>query len=520
MTEYKSKAGKKLLKMLMFSTYSDARMIYREYIQNACDSINEAIKLNILSQKKDGHININIDYYNNRVTIKDNGTGIKAGIAESTLIDIANSKKDGYTTAGYFGIGRFMGAGFCDKISFRTSYKGETAGTEIVFDNQLANCIIADDEDDRSATDVIDAITTTTQYEEQADEHYFIVTLQGINASYPVLLDENEISAYLQQVVPIDYKMPFRNNLIRTNIPNDYTDLFSDLDIYQVSLNDIIDIRKTYHQAVVVKSGEDDIKNLHFFKLENDDFGLLAWGWYGVSELSGELKEEDINRGIRLRIHNIMIGNANRLNEHFKSTRGNNYFIGEIHVVHRNIIPNTDRSDLAPSPEAAQLKNTFTDYFAYLTQLYNVANDVKNAIKKVNEKEEQLQQAIAEENDLDIELFQKELSEAKSNLIKKTDVSRKGEPEVAKQIIDIIKEKYNVPEPTLQPREPEEPDEELPPPPKSKPTDIYEPLKTNFSSDKIDLIKRVFNSFSDNCPMKDKKLIEQLKRQVIKDLGR
>jgi molecular chaperone HtpG len=516
MTEYKAKAGKKLLKMLMFSTYSDARMIYREYIQNACDSINEAVKLNILSQKKDGHINVNIDYYNNRITIKDNGTGIKAEAAESTLIDIANSKKDGYTTAGYFGIGRFMGAGFCDKISFRTSYKGEAAGTEIVFDNQLANRIIADDDDDRSATDVIDAITTTTQYDEQADEHYFIVTLQGINASYPVLLDENEISAYLQQVVPIDYKMPFRNNLIRTNIPNDYTVLFSDLDIYQVSLNDIIDIRKTYRQAVIVKSGEDDIKKLHFFKLEDDDFGLLAWGWYGIAALEGEIKDEDVNRGIRLRIHNIMIGNHDRLNPYFKQPRGNNYFVGEIHVVHRNIIPNTDRSNLAPSPEAARLELKFMEYFTNLTQIYNLANDVKNTLRKITEVEEKIKQAEDEKNGLDIDEFKQELDNAKTKLQKLTDVSRKGEPEVAKQLIDIIKEKYNVSEPLLQSRE----QKEEPVPPKAKPTDIYEPLKTNFSTDKIELIKRVFNSFSNNCPMKDKKLIEQLKRQVIKDLSR
>jgi molecular chaperone HtpG len=520
MAEYKSKAGKKLLKMLMFSTYSDARMIYREYIQNACDSINEAVKLNILSQKKDGHINVNIDYYNNRVTIKDNGTGIKAELAESTLIDIANSKKDGYTTAGYFGIGRFMGAGFCDKISFHTSYKGETVGTEIVFDNQLANQIIADEDDDSSATDVIDAITTTIPYEEQADEHYFTVTLQGINASYPVLLDENEIAAYLQQVVPIDYKMPFRNNLIRTNIPNDYTILFDDLDIYQVSLNDIIDIRKTYRQAVMVKSGEDGIKSLHFFKLEDDDFGMLAWGWYGVTEFSGELKEEDENRAIRLRIHNIMIGNANRLNEYFKQPRGNNYFVGEIHVIHRNIIPNTDRSNLAPSPEAARLEQKFTEYFTNLTQIYNLANDYKNALKKVSEAEEKLIQAKEQENEDDLDIFKKEYEEAQTKLVRKADISRKSEVDVAKQVIDIIKEKYNVQEPTQQPDEPEELDGGKLPPPPPPPPDPYKQLEKNYSTDKIELIKQVIKAFSDNCPMKDKKLIEQLKRQVINDLSK
>ena len=518
MAEYKSKAGKKLLKMLMFSTYSDARMIYREYIQNACDSINEAVKLNILSQKKDGHISINIDYYNNRITIKDKGTGIKAEFAESTLIDIANSKKDGYTTAGYFGIGRFMGAGFCDKISFRTSYKGEPIGTEIVFDNQMTNRIIEDEEDGRSATEVIDAITTTTQFEEQADEHYFIVTLHGINASYPVLLDENEIATYLQQVVPIDYKMSFRNNLIRPNIPNNYAALFSDLDIYQVSLNDIIDMRKTYRQAVKVKSGEDDIKKLHFFKLEDDNFGLLAWGWYGIAALEGEIKDDDVNRGIRLRIHNIMIGNHDRLNPYFKQPRGNNYFVGEIHVVHRNIIPNTDRSNLAPSPEAARLELKFTEYFTNLTQIYNLANDVKNTLKKISEAEVKIKQAKEEENELDIDVIKQELDNAQTKLQKLSDVSRKGEPEVAKQIIDIIKEKYTVSEPTLQPIIQKKPEAGIPPPP--KPTDIYEPLKSNYSADKIELIKQIFNSFSDNCPMKDKKLIEQLKRQVIKDLSK
>ena len=519
MSEYKSKAGKKLLKMLMFSTYSDARMIYREYIQNACDSINEAVKLNILPQKKDGNISVNIDYYNNRVIIKDNGTGIQSEVAESTLIDIANSKKDGYNTAGYFGIGRFMGAGFCDKISFRTSYKGETVGTEVVFDNKLADSIIADENDDRSATDVIDAITTSTTYEEQADEHYFIVTLQDINPSYPVLLDENAIAEYLQQVIQIDYKQAFRNSLIRNSIPNDFASLFSDLDIYQVSLNDIIDIRKTYRQTVTVKSGEDNIRKLHFFKLEDDEFGVLAWGWYGIAEYSGEIKDEDVNRGIRLRVHNIMIGNDNRLNQYFKQTRGNNYFVGEIHIVHRNIIPNTDRSNLAPSPEAARLEQKFTEYFTNLTQIYNLANDYKNALKKVSEKEEEIKQA--EEEGLDIEVFQQELDKAKNKVIKLADVSKKGEPEVAKQIINIIKEKYNVFEPTPTPDKKQQEPLPSPPPPKPKTTDIFEPLKNNFSEDNITLIKRVFNSFSDNCLTKDQKqLIEELKKKVIKDLGK
>lgn len=43
--------GKDLLEQLMFSLYPDAETIYREYLQNACDSINEAANLGIIEKK-------------------------------------------------------------------------------------------------------------------------------------------------------------------------------------------------------------------------------------------------------------------------------------------------------------------------------------------------------------------------------------------------------------------------------------------------------------------------------------
>lgn len=40
-----STIGIDLLKMLMLQLYSNPRCIYREYIQNALDSINEAVQI-------------------------------------------------------------------------------------------------------------------------------------------------------------------------------------------------------------------------------------------------------------------------------------------------------------------------------------------------------------------------------------------------------------------------------------------------------------------------------------------
>ena len=114
--------GIDLLKMLMLQLYSNPRCIYREYIQNALDSINEAVKMGILSQEKDGRVSIIIT--NNDISIEDNGTGIRSDRAVKILTDIANSVKNGVDTAGQFGVGRLSGGGYCEILEFETTYKG------------------------------------------------------------------------------------------------------------------------------------------------------------------------------------------------------------------------------------------------------------------------------------------------------------------------------------------------------------------------------------------------------------
>lgn len=41
---HKSRIGKGLINMLMFQMYGDEKLIYREYVQNARDAINDAVK--------------------------------------------------------------------------------------------------------------------------------------------------------------------------------------------------------------------------------------------------------------------------------------------------------------------------------------------------------------------------------------------------------------------------------------------------------------------------------------------
>ena len=95
----KSKTDKHLLDQLMFSLYPEPKTIYREYIQNATDSILEAELSGILTPNE-GHITVDINDNKQEVKIWDNGKGLSQNEAETILKDISvSTKRDkDYTT--------------------------------------------------------------------------------------------------------------------------------------------------------------------------------------------------------------------------------------------------------------------------------------------------------------------------------------------------------------------------------------------------------------------------------------
>ncbi|MDR1973437.1 MAG: ATP-binding protein [Bacteroidales bacterium] len=365
--------------MLMFQMYGDSKLIYREYVQNARDAINDAVKEGVLSKITEGHIIINIDNNNRKITIHDNGTGVPIERVEPVLLDIADSNKDGETSAGQFGIGRLVGGYFCKKLTFKTSYKGEDVASEIVFDIDKIKAILDDSSNNSTATEVIDICTDKNIYEEETDKHYFTVTLEDIHPDYPELLNEEIISDYLKEVAPVDYNSAFKNQLIQTSVHDEYIDYQKQVGHFQISVNDEVSIKKRY--GLNIEGTNDQIINLNYFSLPDDTHGLLAWGWYALTEFSRAIPASDRSSCFRLRKHNIQVGDANLLTDLFprNETRGNKYFYGEIHIANQKIKLNSARDGLAPTPEAECLKQRIRDYFDHLVKLYHLANDMKKA---------------------------------------------------------------------------------------------------------------------------------------------
>lgn len=540
---HNTEIGKDILEMLMFSLYPEAETIYREYLQNASDSINEAIEIGILAGKDDGHVTINVDKYHSRITISDNGTGIKATDAEQRLKDIAKtSKKNKEHHAGFYGIGRLVGAGYCKKLTFKTSYPGEPVASEMVFDVEQIRRILEDDENEMSATNVIDTVTTFNNViKEDADRHYFSVVMEDILPEYPILLDETAIYNYLCQVAPISYSPVFKNNLVKPVLTQDYDKyltLYNNLNTVQVSLNNIVDIRKQY--STTIDGTGDEISKLRLFSLIDPKYGELAWGWYAITEFNTAIPDNDPNtgvpvltRGMRLRVHNIQIGNQNFFDgtNYFRQARSNKYFNGEIHVINNRIKPTTDRSDLAPSPETLALKKLISEFFnSEMQKVYQTANKVKKelerfmqaeqehaevatkkitddfpeqsrdsklaeAVQKMNKAEEEISKLQQKKDTASqgikdmLDVYQKKLNKFKE------DVEKGDYPNNRK---DVVAVQINVAKPTI--------DEEI------------ANLEARYGSDGTKMLRKVFHILDTRYYNKYEQIIKSIKSSIINDL--
>lgn len=521
MENYNSKTGKHLIQILMFSMYNDQRIIYREYIQNAYDAINRAVREGVLSQVKDGIVEVKIDADNQRIIIRDNGLGIKASEVAEKLLNIADSKKDGVSTAGQYGIGRLAGAGYCRWLRFKTSTIGENVASIISFDVDFANQIINDPEDSSSATEVIDAITKMEHIPELESEHYFEVTLEGVNREYHDLLSPEIITEYLKEVAPVDYSMKFKTALFVPCVNKAdnqiYAKLYHDIGYVTIFVNGSSEIRKRY--SLKIDGTGDEIDSVDFFPVYANKDELLAWGWYAVTPFTKQISVSDPNRGIRLRKHNIQLGTSDLLNKYFGEARGNNYFYGEVFAVHPNLRPNSDRSGLAPTPESEILFDQLRRIFKNLGSLYRIANDAKIAVRKVTLAVDKLATGI----ETDEQYVKNEIELAKKEL-KKVEDSSNAQSQVAKRIIELHKSKADEKgkEVSKKSQVSSSKSNEIV---ERKSTsisqiqnDIYEPLKEKFTEKEILLIRRAFTYMSLACPVGNKALLEQLKLHAINQL--
>lgn len=349
--------GKNVIETLTMGMYEDPRFIFREYIQNSADAIDSAVKLKIFKSPDEGNIFVTIDPKRRKIVIEDNATGIESKKAQYQLTDVANSTKDKNIYKGFRGIGRLGGLGYCNKLTFETSFAGEKVKSKVVFDAKRLRQIIDNAKAKVSAAELVSVITEFSKELEEEITHYFKVTMETVTNDD--LLDIHKITNYMSMVAPLPYsdQFQFKNEIHTLAKAADVK-----IDIYNVSINGH-PVYKGYKNKIYKKTKVvDEIIAIQQFE-ERIEKELLYWGWFGVTNKMNQITDDNLERGIRLRKGNIQIGLENRLDPFHKNPNGNKYFVGEIFAVHKGLIPNARRDffidGIIESTFSRQLKDFF-----------------------------------------------------------------------------------------------------------------------------------------------------------------
>ena len=377
--------GKNILDNLTTGMYSDSKVIYREYIQNACDQIDLAISSGLLSADA-GAIDIFTDTAKRYISIKDNATGVKSEAFVEDVGDIANSNKQIGKNKGFRGIGRLCGLAYCKTLRFSTSYAGESIKSIMTCDAQKMRAMLIENKK-YTLDEIWDAIVTYSSADEEADKHYFEVEMFDINKENTDLLDDDKVRGYLSFVAPVPYKNTF---FLRSQIYSHAKDINYKIDDYCVRVNGC-QIFKEYTTRLKEQSGAslknyDEISKLEFKDFRDDEGNLLAWMWIGLSRFEKQIPKVNSMRGLRVRSANIQLGNDDVLADLFKEPRGNYYFVGEIFAVNKQLVPNSQRDYFNENEIRVLFEDSLREYFFdVLHKLYYEANRVKNDYKRQEE---------------------------------------------------------------------------------------------------------------------------------------
>lgn len=434
--ETEVQVGKYTLESLTTGMYSDPKIVYREYIQNSVDSLENAVQLGTIEQSS-MRIDIIVSKENSRIVIRDNGTGIKSSEAKATLMNVGNSKKRNSNNRGFRGIGRLGGMSYCDTLIFSTSYEGENCKTIITFDcKKLKKLLVPGQYEDLSLSDVLGEITTIEVQPEKTEKHYFVVEMEGVSGSSD-LLNIDAAKSYISQVAPLPYQT--RHFLYISQLKEYLGNNGYGLEEFPVfvgeeesDLEPVYKPNKSRFRADRNKKTVDEILSMTYFDVTIDG-EIYALGWYGNCGWYGYLSDREIS-GFRVRKGNILIGDSRTLNGIFKESRFNGWTQGEIFIITDKLVPNARRDDFEQN-EA---------FYQFIDALSNgVAIDIARAIREASQTRNDPSLKVLKEVDKKISEANVIVSEGFNSSVDKDKLVEELETAVEKLKKTKVKDEYS-----------------------------------------------------------------------------
>ena len=369
--------GKFTLESLTTGMYSDARIVYREYIQNAVDALEMAIQQKLI-EPSSMRIDITVNKGRQYISVRDNGIGIASTTAAHILLSVGNSQKRHSQNRGFRGIGRLGGMSYCDILTFTTSCEGESTATKVSFDcKRLKEMLVPDAYEEYDLASVLSNVTEVTYQDENIDKHYFLVEMDGVDPLAGIL-DIEDISDYVSQVAPLPYRTRIFNRATEIHqYAKDHNYTIEEFPIFigetNYDLEPLYKPNRNHFHSDRNKMKPDEILDVRYFNVCVGD-NMCALGWYAVGNWYGMISEDNLS-GLRVRKGNILIGDAKTLNPIFKESRFNGWVQGEVFVLSDGLIPNARRDDF----ERNEL------YFAFIEALSNeIGTEISSIIREAS----------------------------------------------------------------------------------------------------------------------------------------
>lgn len=373
--------GKDVLELLSSSMYVDPMSIYREYVQNSADAIDDARSQGVLGPKSKGTVQISFDVPNRTVRIRDNGTGIEKTHFKARMTAFGGSRKRGTKARGFRGVGRLAGIGYCQELIFRTRAAGENRASELRWDCKKIKSVLRSTDFSGDLADLVRQVVTWRQTEAKGlPDHFFEVELRGIvRQKSDLLLDPKAVETYLSQTTPI----PFSPSFALGEIVNSQLESQLALGTLDLEITGIGQVFRPHQDRIEIKDGvPDSFTDVQFVSIPAVDQGLAAFGWILHHGYKGAIPASANVRGLRLRVGNIQVGDERILEDLFPEPRFNAWSVGEIHILDQRVTPNGRRDHFEQNVHYMNVLNHLGPIARDISQRCRISSVKRNWLRR------------------------------------------------------------------------------------------------------------------------------------------
>jgi molecular chaperone HtpG len=374
--------GKDVLELVTTAMHVDPITLYREYVQNAADAVDEARRCGLLGPLEPGKVNIDVEPTTRSVRIRDNGVGVPWSMFVQCLTTIGASSKRGTPARGFRGVGRLAGLGYAQELIFRSRVAGEDLVSELRWDGRSLKSALRNAVSNGGISDLVRSIVSAARIESNGyPERFFEVELKGIiRLGSDKLLNPTAIAEYLAQVAPVPFAPDFRFGAEITTALHGHLGL-GELELHVSGVEG--PIYRPHRNSFAVDSKRVSLfEKVELVEIPSVDGQVAAIAWILHHGYEGAVPLTSLIRGLRLRCGNLQVGGHALLEEIFPEERFNAWSVGEIHVIDQRIVPNGRRDNFEQDVHFNNLLNQLTPIARSIARRCRVSSRKRHLLRQ------------------------------------------------------------------------------------------------------------------------------------------